>query len=436
MQDKKIWPGPKAREILRRAKKVCATTTVESGFVPSTTKRAKGIYLYDADGNKFMDFFSGVGVANCGYGVREIEKAITDHMQRTGRIQFMHNDFYNPEAVELCEVLVKKIKEVVFDDYKVFLCNSGTEANEAGLKLAFAARPERHKILVFRGSFHGRTLGSLPSLWNYHCRKDYPQTYPVTWLTFPRNGLKEYVEKFEQELKDLENSAGDYNSLILELVQGQGGIYSADFEAISMLEDFCHRHNILIHLDEVQTGFGRTGAFLALEYYAFKPDIITLAKAIANGYPIGATIFRADLDWKEEGRHSNTFGGNALGAAAALATLKYMLKNELFKKASRCDAMLYNFLKQLAERYGGVIANARGIGLMQAVDFIDANGNPNMALRHRVIQEGYRLGLILIGAGESAIRIMPPLVISERELRRGLRLFETAIENALKSEKK
>lgn len=439
MKNRKSWPGPLAKKIILQAKRFCATTTVDSDFVPSPLKRGNGVWLYDADGNKFLDFCAGVGVSNCGHGNREIEKAITGHLRRTGRLQYIHTDFYNPEAVKLSGVLAQMVKRALKSEreYKVFLCNSGTEANEAGIKLSFAARPKRKKIIAFRNGFHGRTLGALPTLWKEVCRRDYPMAYEVVWLNFPRAGFPDYIAYFLRELEDLEKSAGDCNAVIIEMVQGQGGIYVADKEAVEVLSKFCHRHDILIHIDEVQTGCGRTGRFLATEYYSgFQPDIITLAKGVANGFPLGATVFRGDLDWKELGRHSNTFGGNALGAATALATLDYLKEHQLSEYAFVIGKIVDWELKELSRKYAPRVANPRGLGLIRAVDFLDANGNPDKALRHRIIQEGYRLGLILVDAGDAAIRIMPPLVITIKELGKGLRLFDQAIENALKGEKK
>lgn len=429
------WPGPMAKKVIRQAKRFCATTTVDSDFVPSPFKRGKGVWLYDVDDNKFLDFCAGVGVANCGYGNREIEKAITDHLRRTGRLQYIHTDFFNPEAVELSRVLVQMVKRALKSEqeYKVFLCNSGTEANEAGIKLAFAARPERKKIIAFRDGFHGRTLGVLPTLWKEVCRRDYPMVYNVVWLNFPRAGSPDHISYFFRELEDLEKSAGECNLVIMEMVQGQGGIYVADGEAMKALSDFCRRHGILIQVDEVQTGCGRTGRFLATEHYpGFHPDIVTLAKGLANGFPVGATVFGADLDWKELGRHSNTFGGNALGASTALATLKYLKENKLNQRANNLGGVLGNELKRICKKYKGRrVNNPRGLGLMQALDCVDVNGNPDSRFRHNVIQEGYRAGLILMDAGASAIRIMPPLIINQDELMDGLQLLEAAIATAI-----
>lgn len=435
MEKLENWPGPKAKEIIKKGKKFCATTTVESNFVPSPTKRAWRIYLYDIDGNRFIDFCAGVGIANSGYGNKDIERAIRQYLKRTGRIQYMSHDFYNAEAVNFAEILTAEIKQAILAncDYKVYLTNSGTEANEAGLKLAFALRPMRRKIIAFDGAFHGRTLGSLPLMSNPYFRQDYPMAYEVERLTFPRSGWSHYIDVFKHQLSKLESSAHSFNSFVVELIQGQGGLHTADQGAVNLIKDFCLKHDILLHVDEVQSGYGRTGRFLSVQHYPdLMPDIISLAKGIANGYPMGATVFKKHLDWPEIGRHAGSYGGNALGCATAIATLNYLKVNNLIESANYLGRILKEKLQQLCEKYPGIVANVRGFGLMQAVDFVDKFGLPNKALCGKVIEQGYLYGLILLGTGESAVRVMPPLVISEQELLDGLERLDCAISDAIK----
>lgn len=417
-----------------RAQTVYATTTVHSGFVPAPDKRARRVYLYGADGNKYLDFCSGVGVANCGHGNREIEKAITGHLRKTGRIQYIHHDFHNPEAIAFAEFLCEMVKHSLrtADLYKVFFANSGTEANEAGLKLVFSHRPKRRKILVFKGGFHGRTLGSLSLMRRPAHVRDYPLGVSAEFLTFPRRRDTVSIVKFQTELDRLEGSAEEYNSVVLEPVQGEAGIYLFDREAMKSLANFCSRHRIFIHVDEVQAGYGRTGKFLASEHFpGLQPDIVTLAKAIANGYPFAAVIFRNFLDWNEKGRHSSTYGGNALGAAAASATLDYLLKHDLIGNSERLGKILSNFLREFCQRRQDFVMNVRGSGLMQAVDFGNAYTGLNSELRDQVVATAEKNGLILIGAGEAAVRIMPPLVIGEKELMAGLAIFERSVEESI-----
>ncbi|MEK7590434.1 MAG: aminotransferase class III-fold pyridoxal phosphate-dependent enzyme [Patescibacteria group bacterium] len=435
MDKLKQWPGPKAKKVIEDGKEFCATTTVESNFVPSSTKRAWRIYLYDIDGNRFMDFCAGVGIANSGYGNKSIEKAIRQHLKRTGRIQYMSHDFYNEEAVNFAKILTAEIKQAVSADcdYKVYLTNSGTEAIEAGLKLAFALRPTRRKMLAFQGAFHGRTLGSLPLMSNSDFRRDYPMAYEVVRLTFPRSGWPDYIQVFKEQLSKLEDSASSFNSFVVELIQGQGGLHTVDREAMRLLCDFCVRHQIFLHVDEVQSGYGRTGRLLSVQHYpGVAPDIISLAKGIANGYPMGATVFKEHLDWQELGRHAGSYGGNALGCAAAIATLDYLKEQRVIESTECLGRILRSKLQWLCEKYPGIVANVRGFGLMQAIDFVDKFGNANKALCEKVIEQGYLYGLILLGTGESAVRIMPPLVISEQELLDGLERLDCAISDAIK----
>lgn len=430
----KDWPGPKARKVIERGKKYCATCYVDSNFVPSDTKRARGGRIYDIDDNLFIDFTAGVGVSNCGYGVGVIENAMWRHLKKTGRLQFIASDFYNKEPVDLAELLVKEMESVLGIDvhYKVFFSSSGAEANEAGLKAVFSHRPERKKIIAFRGAFHGRSGYSLPITWREHYRKDYPVSYEVTNLTFPRAGFPAYIENFKKELAALEPEAENYNSAVIELLQGEGGIYLADQAAISEFEDFCEKHKIFLHVDEVQSGYGRTGKFLVSEYFPLlQPHIITLAKGIANGYPFAATVFQEQLDWTELGRHGSTFGGNATGAVVAMATLKYLKEHKLIQRAARFGRKLEKSLKEFCDRYPGIVMNQRGIGLMQAVDFMDQDGKPDIALRDKIVDSAHQYGLLLISAGDAAIRIMPPLVIKEDELMSGLERLDAVIAEVL-----
>ena len=435
----KNFPGFEAQEVLKRAANIYATTTVHSKFVPSATHRAHGAWIYDADRNQFLDFCSGVGVSNCGYGNRHIEGAMIRHIIRTGRLQYIHHDFHNPESVTLAEALSAELDRAVGrnNNYKIFLCNSGTEANEAGLKLALAARPERKKIMAAVNGFHGRTLGSLSLMTKTAHIRDYPRSFKVFNFPFPRLGDQENIKGFYRHLEYMEQHrwADEYNSCVLELVQGEGGIYQADPQALKDLQDFCQQHWVLLHIDEVQTGFGRTGKMFAIEHYPFlNPAIVTFAKSIANGYPVGAVAFARWLDWPEHGRHSNTFGGNALGAVAALATMDFIKNKNLAGRAAELGEILNGGLEYLAAKFKSRVANVRGLGLMRAIDFLDYGGQLSSKFRDEVVEEAYHHGLILIGAGEAAIRLMPPLVIKKDELTQGLVRLERAIGIVLRDE--
>ena len=335
-------------------------------------------------------------------------------------------------------MLVREIQEALKLDciYKVCHVNTGTEAVEAGLKLAKAYYPGRSRVIAFKGAFHGRTIGSLLLMSNPHFRKDFITTEDeknITRLTFPRKGNPDFINVFKEELAKLEKSAHQYHSLVIELIQGQGGLYVADEESVRLMANFCKRNGVLLHIDEVQSGYGRTGRFLSIGHYPFLwPDIISLAKGIANGIPVGASVFKESLDWKELGRHASSYGGNALGCATAIATLNYIKKHKLVERTDDLGRLLREYLKELCSRYSEFVANPRGLGLMQAVDFIYRPGMPNKKLCNVVIEMGYRYGLILLGTGESAVRIMPPLVISEVELINGLERFNKVISEAIK----
>lgn len=432
------FPGPKAKKILRWAQRYYATTTVASKIVPA---KAKGAKVWDIDGNEFIDFVAGVGVSNTGFGNPEIIEPMVSHLKETGIINFIHHDFHNPWATKLAKKMARRM-EIFWEkqygekrDFKMFFANSGAEIVEAALKLVWANRPERQKIIGFKGAFHGRTMGAFSFLTKEVHTKNYPHQLRslVNHLTFPKD--VETFKTFQDEIKSLDLS--EYGAIFLEIIQGEGGLnplYSpaADFIQKELIE----KNGIYVVVDEVQTGNARTGKYLAFEHYPMlKPTIIVTAKGVASGAPFAAMWFPKEMDWKEMGRHSSTYGGNALAAVAAGATLNYIQRHNLIKHVERMGHILRAELLKLREEFPSFIGNIRGFGLMQGFDTIYDKGDARMGLlpelRDKIEAEAPHWGLILMRCGQAGIRILPPLTITEEELKEGLDRLRQAIKYIL-----
>jgi 4-aminobutyrate aminotransferase len=429
------FPGPKAKKILRWAERYYATTTVASKIVPA---KAAGAKVWDVDGNEFIDFVAGVGVSNTGFGNPEIIDPMLSHLKETGIINFIHHDFHNPWAAKLAKRMARRMelyfqKNGITRKFKMFFANSGAEIVEAALKLVWAARPQRQKIIGFKAAFHGRTMGAFSFLTKEVHIKGYPHHLRslVTHLTFPKD--VETFQIFKDEIKSLNLS--EYGAIFLEIIQGEGGLNllypsAADFIQKELLEE----NGIYLVVDEVQTGNARTGKYLAFEHYSvLNPTIIITAKGVASGMPFAAMWLPAELDWKEKGRHSSTYGGNALAAIAAGATLDYIRRHNLVKYVERMGHILRAELLKLEEDFH-CVRNVRGFGLMQGFDVVGPGGAepiPFPMLRDKIEAEAPHWGLILMRCGQSGIRILPPLTITEEELKEGLARLRQVINYVL-----
>lgn len=431
------FPGPKARKILRWAERYYATTTVASKIVPA---KAVGAKVWDVDGNEFIDFVASVGVSNTGFANPEIIDPLISHLKETGIINFIHHDFHNPWATKLAKRMARRMelyfqKKGINRKFKMFFANSGAEIVEAALKLVWANRPERQKIIGFKGAFHGRTMGALTFLTKEVHIKDYPCQLRslITHLTFPKDA--ETFEVFKNEVKSLDFS--EYGALFLEIIQGEGGLNplypsAADFIQKELVEKL----DLWFVVDEVQSGNGRTGKYLAFEHYpVLNPTIIVTAKGVASGVPFAAMWFPIELDWKEKGRHSSTYGGNALAAIAAGATLDYIQRHNLVQHVERMGHILRVELLKLVEEFPSFIGNIRGFGLMQGFDAIYDKGDAGRGLfpelRDKIETEAPHWGLILMRCGQAGIRILPPLTITEQELKEGMARLRQIIKYVL-----
>ena len=430
-------PGPKAREIVER----------DSHYVSPSYPRAyefvmdhgSGTEVWDVDGNRYLDFAAGIAVCNTGHSHPKVVGAIKEQVDK-----FLHisSDFYHPIWVELS----KRLSDVApFEEQaRIFLGNSGTEAVEAAIKLA-RQHTGRQQFIGFLGGFHGRTMGSLAftaSKTKYR-RGFLPLMNGVTHVPFPNPyrpildmGGKDYGETVVRYIEEIVLKTvlppEDVAGILVEPIQGEGGYLVPPDGFFPALRELCDKHGILLIVDEVQSGAGRTGKMWAIEHWGVEPDIVASAKGLGSGMPIGATIARASvMDWPQ-GAHGNTYGGNPVACAAALATLD-LLEGGLMKNAAEQGEYLMDALSEIQTRHPS-IGQVRGKGLMIGVEFVldKDSKEPAVELRNAVERSSFENGLVTLGCGTSTIRLAPPLVVEREQLDEALGIFEEAITAAEK----
>jgi 4-aminobutyrate aminotransferase len=390
-------PGPKGRAIIERDRASTATCYLKE--YPLVVARGQGAMIEDVDGNRYLDFMAGIAVASTGHSHPKVVAAIQDAASK-----FLHicgGDFYYEAFAALPERLARIAPGK--DPKKVFLTNSGTEAVEGALKLARHST-RRNAFIAFEGSFHGRTYGSL-SLTNSKAiqRAGFgpflPEIYHAPY------GDADYIEQrlFAQRL-----DPRDVAAIVVEPIQGEGGYVVPPKGFLAKLRALCDEHGMLLIMDEVQSGIGRTGKMFACQHENVVPDIVVTAKGLASGMPLGAFIARANLMKWKPGAHGSTFGGNPVCCAAALATLD-LVEKEYMRNARMMGEILIAKTRDLAATVK-TIADVRGRGLMVAIELKDP------ALVKRVVLGAFKRGVLLLGAGRSAIRFAPPLVIDEEDI--------------------
>jgi len=431
-------PGPNARKVLARDGRWIATTTKAS---PLVVKRAHGSVVEDVDGNTYVDFTCGVSVTNVGHTNPKVVDAI--HAQVDAFTHFAGTDFYYDVQTRLAERLADLAPGA--RPKKVFFANSGTEANEAAIKLArhHSGKP---LFLAFLHGFHGRTMGSLaltgskavqrarfsPMMpgavhvpYAYCFRCPYKLTYPSCDL-YCANIIEDLYMKTVIP-------PGDLAATFFEPIQGEGGYVVPPPGWVERIEKITKDNGALLVADEVQSGMGRTGKLFAVEHTKAVPDIITLAKSLGSGIPIGATIFDARLDFGQQGVHSNTFGGNPVACAAGIAVLDILEQERLYANAERLGAHMHRRLEEMKERYE-IMGENRGVGLMRATEFVTDGHTkaPAPKLRDKIVLDAFKHGLVLLSAGSSAIRYIPALNIPDALMDTGLDILETSIRRAAK----
>lgn len=432
-------PGPKAKKYLERDEKFISPSYTRS--YPLVMKRGYGAMIEDVDGNTFLDFNAGVAVAALGHGHPEI----ADVIARQAR-DFTHisgTDYYYPHQTELAE----KLSQVTPGHFakKVHYGNSGAEAMEGALKAAVYAT-NRSKFIAFRGAFHGRTFGTLSLTASRAVqRKGFgPQALDVTHVPYA-NPIR-----FPLSLKDGESvghrvaryieetifrttvAPEDCAAIVVEPIQGEGGYVIPSSDFLPELRRICDEHGIVLIVDEVQSGMGRTGRMWAVEHFDVVPDIMCMAKAIAGGLPLGVTLAREDLMRWTPGAHASTFGGNPVAIAASLKTFE-LLENGVIDNAAEIGAYMLDRLRELKDRHE-VIGDARGLGLMLAIEFTRDRETlaPWTEFRNKIVEECFNSGLIIQGAGESSIRFSPPLIIDREQADFAIDTVEAAIEKSIK----
>jgi predicted acetylornithine/succinylornithine family transaminase len=364
--------------------------------------RGGGVNLYDANRRKYLDFSSGISVCSLGHCHPAVTEAICRQAQTLVHVS---NLFLNENMPRLAEVIVKK----TFGKGRVFFCNSGAEANEGLIKLArkWGNATGRNEIVVMENSFHGRTLATLAATGRSKYREGFNPDMP---------GFK--FAKFN-DLKSVKKAIGPKTcAVLLEAVQGEGGILPADPDFIKGLDKLCKEKDVLLMFDEVQCGMGRTGTLCAWQGYGVKPDAFSFAKAIANGIPMGAFVCNERLAGVlTPGTHGNTFGGNALATAAALAVFETFDRDKILDNVKEMGAYLRGKLEKLAEKYD-FVKEVRGRGLMLGVvlDFPAKDILP--VLREK--------GLVALSAGEVVLRLLPPLIVKREDCDKAVRIIASA----------
>ncbi|GAB4545099.1 MAG: acetyl ornithine aminotransferase family protein [Anaerolineales bacterium] len=434
-------PGPKAKELIARDHRVISPS-YPRGY-PFVMDHGKGSEVWDVDGNRFLDFMGGIAVVSTGYSHPKVVKAIQEQAEK-----FIHisSDFYHEQWIQLAE----KLNEIApfQEDALSFMTNSGTEAVETAIKLA-RYHTKRTNFIGFTGAFHGRTMGAVTftaSKSKYH-GGFYPLMNGVTHAPYP-NPYRPIVERrkgedygeavvryIEEEVLNQILPPDDVAGILVETIQGEGGYIIPPEGFYPALRKLCDKYGILMMLDEVQCGMGRTGKWWAIEHFGAEPDMITSAKGIASGMPLGACIARKSvMDW-QPGTHGNTYGGNPISCAASLATIE-LLEGGFMQNAAEVGAYALDALEEIKARHPS-LGDVRGKGLMIGVEFVKdrETKEPAKELTERVVTRGFERGLLMLSCGKSVIRIAPPLSISKSEMDEGLKIFEEALTLAEKEVK-
>jgi 4-aminobutyrate aminotransferase len=426
-------PGPKAQALIERDKAVVSPSYTR-GY-PLVIERGSGAAVEDVDGNVFLDCAAGIAVNSTGHSHPDVVQAIRDQAGK-----FLHmsgTDFYYEPQVRLAEELAAIVP--IRGGVRSFFGNSGTEAVEACLKLSRYATG-RDNVIAFLGAFHGRTMGSLsltaskaiqrrgfgplvPGV--YHA--PYADCYRCPIGLKPESCAAECLDFIDHQLFMHLVSPDEVAAIVVEPIQGEGGYIVAPDQFLQRLRELTRRHGILLVVDEVQSGMGRSGKMFAIEFAGVEPDMVAIAKGIASGLPLGVASARAGLMAWPPGAHASTFGGNPVSCAAALATIK-LLRTQLMANAADVGGHLLAGLKSLADTHP-LIGDVRGRGLMIGVELVRDRQTKERATDERdaIVMAAFRRGLLLLGAGKNAIRFSPPLVLTREQAETAVRMFDEAL---------
>jgi 4-aminobutyrate aminotransferase len=428
-------PGPKAQALLARDEQVVSPSYPRD--YPFVMDHGKGVEAWDVDGNRFLDFTAGIAVTSTGHAHPQVVAAVA---AAAGRFIHCSSDFWHEGQVRLAETIDRLAP--MGEPAMSFFTNSGTEAVEGAIKLARYVTG-RSRFIGFTGGFHGRTMGSLAFTASKPTQQAgfFPVMPGVTHVPFPNpyrplfagadQGLAvlRYIEEvlFRSNLPPQEVAG-----ILVEPMQGEGGYLTPPDSFLPGLRALCDRHGILLIADEVQTGIGRTGRMFAVEHWGVAPDIMTLAKGLASGMPIGLVVAKRRLmaQWKR-GAHGNTYGGNPLCCAAALATLE-LVENDYLANVNRVGPYLLGAMRALMDKYP-VIGEVRGRGLWIGVEFVEDRQDKRAAhdFAERLLHTAFHNGLLLLSCGSSTIRLMPPLMVGMDAAREAVAILDASIAETL-----
>lgn len=374
---------------------------------PIVLVKGAGAKVWDINGREYLDFVAGIAVCNLGHSHPRVIDALKEQVEKLSHVS---NLYYTEPQAQLAKLLV----ENSFAD-KVFFCNSGAEANEAAIKLArkYAHEnlgPDKYELITMKDSFHGRTMATITATGQEKFQFGFtPLLDGFTYVPF-------------NDLKALENSISSRTcGIMLEPIQGEGGVNIPDENYLASVRDICDRHGILLIIDEVQTGIGRTGKLFAYEYSGIQPDIMTLAKALGNGFPVGAMLAKDKIAKAfVPGNHASTFGGNPLAMAAANMTVKTMLEEGILGHCREMGDYFFSKLQNLQKRHNDLIIEVRGRGLMLAATLnIESADIVNKCL-HR--------GLLINSTGGKTLRFVPPLIITRNDIDTAIKILDEVME--------
>jgi 4-aminobutyrate aminotransferase len=423
-------PGPRARAVIERDRAVLSPSYTR-GY-PLVAARGEGAIVEDVDGNRFLDFNAGIAVCSTGHCHPRVVEAI--RRQAGELIHMSGTDFYYESMVTLAERLAASAPGGVAR--RVYFGNSGAEAVEAAMKLA-RYQTGREKFIGFFGGFHGRTFGALSLTGSkvVQRRRFGPLVPGVSHVPYPNpyrfaGNADQCAEASLAAIDQLFRTtvpAEEVAAFVVEPIQGEGGYVVPPQRFFEGLQELARRHGILIVADEVQCGVGRTGRMWASEHFGLVPDILTSAKGIASGMPLGAMIARAELMNWGPGAHASTFGGNPVAVAASLATLD-LLEESLIENARRMGDLLMARMREWPGRFPHV-GEVRGRGLMIGIEFVRDGESKERApeLRDRVVDMAFQRGLLVLGAGPNSIRLSPPLMVGEDQCRFALDTLERCL---------
>jgi 4-aminobutyrate aminotransferase len=432
-------PGPKAQQVVKEDSEFLSPSYTRD--YPLVAKTGRGAMIEDVDGNTFLDFAAGIAVVATGHCHPQVVAAI--QRQASELIHMSGTDFYYPNLVELAEKLASVVPGP--EPKRVYFGNSGAEAIEAAIKLA-KYHTKRDMLVAFHGAFHGRTMGALSLTASRSVQRKgfgtllagvfhvpYPDTYRGTYGVRPDHAAEDCLSYLENELFRRRVDPEEVAGIFVEPIQGEGGYLPAPPEFLQGLQRICRKYGILLVVDEVQSGMGRTGQWWACQHAGIEPDILCTAKGIASGMPLSAMIARRSVMNWTPGAHASTFGGNPVCIAASLATIK-LLEEKYMANAKRMGELIMKKTANWPEKHK-IVGDIRGRGLMIGIEFVRDQQTKEKApdLRNKIVEQAFYKGLLVLGSGDTTLRLCPPLLVEEEQVDFALRTLDGVISDVERS---